>query len=250
MCDDGTMLATGKLTKWSNLWLEGCAKMGRPGDCAKSFKKQLEEAGFMVSVIVFLVPWVSIIVSFSNKIQDVVQTIYIWLTNTWPKDKHQKKLGLWSVCSCPFFNTTQLFYPLMSEPVRNALIAWILTIEHSTRTSWLGLYQSHLRYFQESWVGRCKKTMSLWLWSETKSVILSFTLTLKCWPPIPQARLKLTLSVTLFMAESTDNWLLHAMGLQWSFWQVFNILALNISSICASSCKAFTKLSYAYPWPS
>lgn len=72
--DDGTLLPTHALHKWSSLFLEAAEKAGRIINSAKFYKTQMQEAGFI----------------------DVVETIYKWPTNKWPKDKKYKELGMWN----------------------------------------------------------------------------------------------------------------------------------------------------------
>jgi hypothetical protein len=83
--DDGTLLPDSALYKWSALFLEAAEKAGRIINSAKYYKEQMESAGFV----------------------DVVETIYKWPTNKWPKDKKYKELGkLYSISSLllkPFF---------------------------------------------------------------------------------------------------------------------------------------------------
>ena len=55
----------------SDLFMEGCEKLGRPANSAEFYKSQIEAAGFV----------------------DVVETKYIWPINRWPKDKKLKELG-------------------------------------------------------------------------------------------------------------------------------------------------------------
>jgi hypothetical protein len=60
------------LRQWSDLMLEAMKAAGCPLDSAKSYKTQLETAGFV----------------------DVVERVYYWPQNTWPKDKKYKELGM------------------------------------------------------------------------------------------------------------------------------------------------------------
>jgi len=59
------------LKKWTDLVVEGTAKLGRPADCVQYYKAQIIEAGF----------------------QNVVEVRYKWPQNTWPKDSKLKELG-------------------------------------------------------------------------------------------------------------------------------------------------------------
>lgn len=81
--DDGTLLPTSAITKWSNLFLEAAETAGRIINSAKFYKMQMEAAGFV----------------------DVVEKVYKWPTNRWPKDKKIKELGerfFSSFVSCNF----------------------------------------------------------------------------------------------------------------------------------------------------
>ncbi|EFQ30124.1 methyltransferase domain-containing protein [Colletotrichum graminicola] len=72
-CQDGPMPDDWAPNKWSNLLVEASVKGGRPNNTAASFKKMLEDAGFV----------------------DVVERKAIWPFNPWPKDKKLNELGLW-----------------------------------------------------------------------------------------------------------------------------------------------------------
>ncbi|RDW58896.1 S-adenosyl-L-methionine-dependent methyltransferase-3 [Coleophoma cylindrospora] len=72
-CDDGTLPSGSALKKWGDCILEASIKGGRPINSPKSYKSLLQTAGFT----------------------DVVEKIYKWPTNTWPKDKDLKTIGLW-----------------------------------------------------------------------------------------------------------------------------------------------------------
>jgi hypothetical protein len=75
LSDDGTLLPTSALRRWCDFALEGTAKFARYTDSAKKYKVQLEEAGFV----------------------DVVEKVYKWPMNGWPKDARLKEMGLWNV---------------------------------------------------------------------------------------------------------------------------------------------------------
>lgn len=70
--DDGTLAGTA-LWKWNELMMEGGAKAGRPWTRTKMYATWMIEAGF----------------------QNVTEELKIWPINTWPKDPHLKKIGLW-----------------------------------------------------------------------------------------------------------------------------------------------------------
>ncbi|CAG9947092.1 unnamed protein product [Clonostachys rosea f. rosea IK726] len=69
--DDGTMSPDTALYKWSNYLLEGTEKIGRPFGGTAKYKEQMQEAGY----------------------QNVVQHVYKWPQNRWPKDPKYKELG-------------------------------------------------------------------------------------------------------------------------------------------------------------
>jgi SAM-dependent methyltransferase len=70
--DDGTLKEDSSLHKWVYQLLEGTKMIGRPFNGANQYKEQMEAAGFT----------------------DVVQVIYKWPQNKWPKDKKFKELGM------------------------------------------------------------------------------------------------------------------------------------------------------------
>lgn len=76
-CDDNSVPANSEMVKWAAMVAESTKNSGRSGQSAESYKSQLEAAGFV----------------------DVVQVVYKWPTNTWPRDLHHKTLGLWSHAS-------------------------------------------------------------------------------------------------------------------------------------------------------
>ncbi|RDL41874.1 Uncharacterized protein BP5553_01853 [Venustampulla echinocandica] len=61
------------IKKWADLILEGTTKLGRPCNTAKDYKAQLINAGFT----------------------NVVEIVYKWPQNKWPKDRKLKELGMW-----------------------------------------------------------------------------------------------------------------------------------------------------------
>ncbi|KAH0420976.1 TAM domain methyltransferase [Colletotrichum camelliae] len=93
-CDDGTLSVDSDLWKWVLLVMEGMEKFGRPVTAAEQWKALMEEAGF----------------------EDVVETIYKWPTNRWPRDKHYKDLGMWSL-----ENMDQALEPATLAPLTRAL---------------------------------------------------------------------------------------------------------------------------------
>ncbi|KAH7360408.1 S-adenosyl-L-methionine-dependent methyltransferase [Rhexocercosporidium sp. MPI-PUGE-AT-0058] len=69
---DDTLVGT-DLWDWNQYIIEGSAKAGRPWTRVKEYKKWMEEIGFV----------------------DVEEKVLQWPTNTWPRDKHMKTLGMW-----------------------------------------------------------------------------------------------------------------------------------------------------------
>jgi hypothetical protein len=69
--DDGTLPADSALKKWCDLVLDGSTKIGRGSDTAMHYKEQMIASGF----------------------DNVVQVVYKWPTNQWPKNKKMKELG-------------------------------------------------------------------------------------------------------------------------------------------------------------
>ncbi|KAF2214086.1 hypothetical protein CERZMDRAFT_66779 [Cercospora zeae-maydis SCOH1-5] len=72
---DGTHLDTDML-RWGELLLEAGRRMGRPlgSDVSEHFKPWLEQAGFA----------------------DIQHKMFMWPTNSWPKDPFMKELGRWT----------------------------------------------------------------------------------------------------------------------------------------------------------
>jgi hypothetical protein len=73
-CDDDTLPADGYLMGWSNYILEAAANAGRPVFPTDEYHKYLKDAGF----------------------EDVYEVQRKWPTNTWPRDKNFKELGMWA----------------------------------------------------------------------------------------------------------------------------------------------------------
>jgi hypothetical protein len=69
---DDTLAGTA-LWQWNMHIVEGAARAGRPWTRTKQYKGWMEDIGFV----------------------DVEEKILYWPTNTWPRDPHLKKLGLW-----------------------------------------------------------------------------------------------------------------------------------------------------------
>ncbi|KNB16444.1 hypothetical protein FOXG_14305 [Fusarium oxysporum f. sp. lycopersici 4287] len=72
--DDNTIPEGCAATKWGELMLEAADKFGAPLDSCKRYKQQLADAGFV----------------------DIVETMYKWPSNGWPRDPKFKEMGLWN----------------------------------------------------------------------------------------------------------------------------------------------------------
>ena len=71
-CDDGTVTEDSSSVRWSQLFYEGCEKAGRPIPPIDSYKVMMESAGFV----------------------DIKEQILKRPSNTWPKDKNLKRIGM------------------------------------------------------------------------------------------------------------------------------------------------------------
>lgn len=96
-CDDGTLIVdppSCRLAEWWSLVLQGFKSAGRPVDAASKHKERLLAAGFI----------------------DIQETLFKWPINAWPKDKHMKKIGLFS-CE----NTSQALEAFAMAPLTRFL---------------------------------------------------------------------------------------------------------------------------------
>jgi len=75
--DDESLHADHTIMKWANLLVEGSEKLGRSLTDAKQHKQRLLEAGFI----------------------NVEEKMFKWPTNTWPKDRKHKEVGLWTLAN-------------------------------------------------------------------------------------------------------------------------------------------------------
>ena len=75
LSDDGTQLPDSHLGKWNALMLEASQKIGMPLDNASHYAEWLTDAGFV----------------------GVNSTLYKWPSNSWPRGKKEKTLGLWNM---------------------------------------------------------------------------------------------------------------------------------------------------------
>ena len=93
-CDDGTLTEDSDLWKWMLLVMEGMEGFQRPVVAAQKWKEMMEAAGF----------------------ESVVEVVYKWPTNRWPRDKKHKELGMWSLA-----NMDQALEPASLAPLTRAL---------------------------------------------------------------------------------------------------------------------------------
>jgi hypothetical protein len=69
--DDDSIPEGCAAARWGDLMLEAAEKFGAPLDSCTRYKQQLLDAGFV----------------------DIVETIYKWPTNPWPRDPKFKEMG-------------------------------------------------------------------------------------------------------------------------------------------------------------
>ncbi|MAD85599.1 MAG: hypothetical protein CL912_21775 [Deltaproteobacteria bacterium] len=74
-CDDSTNPPDNAFTKWNALMLEASIKMDKPLNNPPKYAEWMRDAGFT----------------------DVHSSLYKWPSNTWPKGKKEKTLGLWNM---------------------------------------------------------------------------------------------------------------------------------------------------------
>ncbi|KAL4971262.1 S-adenosyl-L-methionine-dependent methyltransferase [Aspergillus desertorum] len=74
-CDDNSIPADSSALQWSNLFFKGCRQMGHPIPRPAEYKTMMEEAGFV----------------------DVKLKIMKRPSNAWAKEKHLKRLGLYTM---------------------------------------------------------------------------------------------------------------------------------------------------------
>lgn len=70
-CDDGSLKEDSAIQKWQDLLHEGAKLMGRPFNCAKSYREQLEARGFV----------------------NIREVVFKWPQNKWPKSRKYKEIG-------------------------------------------------------------------------------------------------------------------------------------------------------------
>jgi SAM-dependent methyltransferase len=114
--NDGEFPKDSSLVKWSDLFTEALATMGRKSDCAVYYKDQMKEAGFI----------------------NVVEKKYYIPSNRWPKDKKLKEVGMWQLENLTGgleAITIGLFSRVLgwTKPEIDVLIAQVLTELKDTR---------------------------------------------------------------------------------------------------------------------
>ncbi|KAL2021876.1 hypothetical protein VTK56DRAFT_6471 [Thermocarpiscus australiensis] len=93
-CDDGTLREGSDLVTWVKWLTQAMEAFGRPLTAAQKWKPLMEEAGF----------------------EDVVERVYKWPTNGWPRDPRHKKLGTWCL-----YNMDQVLEPAILAPMTRSL---------------------------------------------------------------------------------------------------------------------------------
>ncbi|KAK0099254.1 hypothetical protein ONS96_008488 [Cadophora gregata f. sp. sojae] len=74
-CDDNSNPPSNALSKWNALMLEASTKMSKPLNNPPKYAEWMRDAGFT----------------------NVHSSLYKWPSNTWPKSKKEKTLGLWNM---------------------------------------------------------------------------------------------------------------------------------------------------------
>jgi len=75
--DDNTMTPDHHVYKWTYLVLEASKRIGQSFENPPQYSEWMREAGFV----------------------NVQHMVYKWPTNSWPKDKKHKTLGLWTLAN-------------------------------------------------------------------------------------------------------------------------------------------------------
>ncbi|KAM0272517.1 hypothetical protein ACHAQH_008699, partial [Verticillium albo-atrum] len=75
--DDNTLPKDSALVRWCNLLVQAGANLGRPVDQVYNYSTIMRKVGFV----------------------DCVDRDFKWPTNTWPKDKRYKEMGMWSLAA-------------------------------------------------------------------------------------------------------------------------------------------------------
>jgi hypothetical protein len=93
-CDDGSFHSEQPLWKWNQALLEACEKLNRPVNPAESYKKWMEETGFV----------------------DIHEVVHKWPQNPWAKEPKHKEIGLWTMV-----NFLQGLHGLSMRPLTRGL---------------------------------------------------------------------------------------------------------------------------------
>ncbi|KAK3319027.1 S-adenosyl-L-methionine-dependent methyltransferase [Apodospora peruviana] len=93
-CDDGTLTTDSDLWTWCMWLMQAMDAFGRPLTAAQKWKVLMEEAGF----------------------ENVVEKVYKWPTNGWPRDRKYKVLGQWVL-----YNMDQVLEPAILAPMTRSL---------------------------------------------------------------------------------------------------------------------------------
>lgn len=75
--DDGTINDNQAIMRWVNLLIQASENLGRPLTDSMYHRSHLEEAGFT----------------------NIEERLFKWPTNSWPKDKKHKEVGLWTLAN-------------------------------------------------------------------------------------------------------------------------------------------------------
>jgi hypothetical protein len=96
--DDDTLHEDHKLSKLIHLLDEASTRIGRPFQDNKKNKEILRDAGFV----------------------DVIETVFKWPSNAWPKDKKHKELGQWNNLNMDHFKGLEA----LSIAVLTRVLGW------------------------------------------------------------------------------------------------------------------------------
>jgi len=72
--DDGTLKEDSYMLQWINTLVDASKKVGRDLNASATYKAEMERVGYT----------------------DIVETMYVWPINRWPKDSKFKELGMWT----------------------------------------------------------------------------------------------------------------------------------------------------------
>ena len=75
--DDDSLHESHAISRWMNLLIQGSTALGRPLTDPLYHRGRLQDAGFT----------------------NIEQRLYKWPTNSWPRDKKHKEIGLWTLAN-------------------------------------------------------------------------------------------------------------------------------------------------------